>query len=798
MRIGYRIQQAASPPPHQTRSKKMVIGHINSKWSMPRRLALISAVFLIPSLGQMYMYADQKRTQINELQKEVEGAKLARAVWDEMSGDQTGASGMSSRLATLARTTGRDLGVESAVDTFANAKTANDKSKAGSELLNTIADASAMSADLSADTHNAQKIFTESLPAIAQNLVSLRSTLTAPEASEAALAIDYAALNGAAEHLRKPLADIKTMDAANDGERALADAGVQLIAHIEQIASAIKTANYQRPALGADVIATVTAAHKATAVMAANAGELFIQLAEDRNNEAQTGLYRTLALLLAATILAVGVVTALARGMSKRLASLVSAMDQISKKDLSVEIPCLTDRNENGQIAQALARFKEAAVEQKTMTDAAVEAAKQQQEQGDHYAREHERFMDAFTMAADRISRGDFDHHITEKVISEYEPIISQMNLMMSQLEQAQVQKREAETQINVVVESLGAALSELAAGDLETGLYIDVAPEFAKLKADFNSAATTLKSTISLVKKGAASIKLGTGEISQASDDLSRRTENQAASLEETAAAVKEITDTVNKTARGATHARETVSVAKADAEKSGEVVRRAIEAMNGIESSSKQISQIIGVIDEIAFQTNLLALNAGVEAARAGDAGRGFAVVASEVRALAQRSAEAAKEIKGLISASTGQVSQGVQLVGETGLALTRIVTQVAEINSIVSEIAASANEQAHGLEQVNTAVNEMDQVTQQNAAMVEEATAATQTLAQQTEELATLVSRFKTGDETVVNIAPRREAAKPAVRVSNSAGRAKVAANGGGRSHAAAGTDAGWEEF
>jgi methyl-accepting chemotaxis protein len=228
--------------------------------------------------------------------------------------------------------------------------------------------------------------------------------------------------------------------------------------------------------------------------------------------------------------------------------------------------------------------------------------------------------------------------------------------------------------------------------------------------------------------------------------------------------------------------------------------VVRKAIEAMTGIENSSKQISQIIGVIDEIAFQTNLLALNAGVEAARAGDAGRGFAVVASEVRALAQRSAEAAKEIKGLISASTGQVAQGVQLVGETGQALTRIVSQVGEINNIVTNIAASATEQAHGLEQVNTAVNEMDQVTQQNAAMVEEATAATQTLAQQTEELARLVSRFRTGDDTVVEMPTRRESVKPAARTTRPAAKLKVAANGSGmhQQKSAASADAGWEEF
>jgi methyl-accepting chemotaxis protein len=782
----------------KTGLKNMVIGYINSKWSMPRRLALISAVFLIPSLGQLYMYADQKRDQINVLEKEVEGAKLARAVWGEMGADANARPGMGGELASLSSTTGRSLGVEAAMNTFASATTAAEKSKIGAEVLSSIADASAMSADLSSNTHRAQQIFIEYLPSIKWSLAELNSALNSAQTGAAALTISYAALSTATEELRKPLADLMATDIAGDGKRNLGNTGVQLIGQLDQITSKIKSVDFQRAALGADTQDAVLAASKAASAMASEAGDVFIQLAESRNSDASTTLFRTLALLIAATIAAIGIVTAISKGITARLASLVRAMDQISRKELNVDIPCLTDTNENGEIARALARFKEAAVEQKAMTDAAVEAAKQQQEQGDHYAHEHERFMSAFTAAADRIARGDFSHQITEKVIQEYEPIMTQMNLMMDQLHQAQGAKLEAEKQINVVVESLGAALSELAEGDLETGLYIDVAPEFAKLKADFNSAASTLKSTISLVKKGAGSIKLGTDEISQASDDLSRRTENQAASLEETAAAVKEITDTVNKTARGATHARETVSVAKSDAEKSGEVVRKAIEAMNGIESSSKQISQIIGVIDEIAFQTNLLALNAGVEAARAGDAGRGFAVVASEVRALAQRSAEAAKEIKGLISASTGQVAQGVQLVGETGLALTRIVTQVAEINTIVTEIAASANEQAHGLEQVNTAVNEMDQVTQQNAAMVEEATAATQTLAQQTEELANLVSRFKTGEDAVVDMAPRREAAKPAARTVKPAARLKVAANGGRRQQSAVSADAGWEEF
>ncbi|WP_308238302.1 methyl-accepting chemotaxis protein [Phenylobacterium sp. J367] len=208
-------------------------------------------------------------------------------------------------------------------------------------------------------------------------------------------------------------------------------------------------------------------------------------------------------------------------------------------------------------------------------------------------------------------------------------------------------------------------------------------------------------------------------------------------------------------------------VNTAKSDAERSSEVVRQAVEAMTGIEKSSGQIGQIIGVIDEIAFQTNLLALNAGVEAARAGDAGKGFAVVASEVRALAQRSADAAKEIKTLISASTDQVGQGVTLVGETGEALTRIAAQVADITTVVSEIAASAQEQATGLHQVNTAVNQMDQVTQQNAAMVEQSTAASHSLAQEAEELSRLIGRFQVG-ETAHQAPPARAPARTSAPV------------------------------
>jgi methyl-accepting chemotaxis protein len=302
-----------------------------------------------------------------------------------------------------------------------------------------------------------------------------------------------------------------------------------------------------------------------------------------------------------------------------------------------------------------------------------------------------------------------------------------------------------------VVVQSIATGLNRLSNGNLVFRLNTAFAAEYEALRTDFNDAVQTLQQTLQVVSSSAASIQCSTGEITAASDNLSRRTEQQAASLEETAAALDEITATVRKTADGASHAQAVVTKTRDNAEQSGRVVREAVSAMSEISSSSTKVSQIIGVIDEIAFQTNLLALNAGVEAARAGDAGRGFAVVASEVRALAQRSAQAAKEIKTLISASTLQVGKGVDLVNATGKALAEIEAQVVQITTVVTEIAASAGEQASALNEVNTAINQMDQVTQQNAAMVEESTAASHSLSQEAENLAELLGRFDVGQDT-----------------------------------------------
>ncbi len=320
----------------------------------------------------------------------------------------------------------------------------------------------------------------------------------------------------------------------------------------------------------------------------------------------------------------------------------------------------------------------------------------------------------------------------------------NQMRLVELRREQESV--REAATrEQELVVGSLASGLDALASGNLSFRLVQEFPGEYAKIRDDFNTAMGELEQTLRDIWEIAAGIQAGSGQIRASADDLSRRTEHQAATLEETAATLDEITVTVKKTADGALHARESVATANGDAVRSGKIVSEAVAAMHGIATSAAQIGQIVGVIDEIAFQTNLLALNAGVEAARAGDAGKGFAVVAGEVRALSHRSAEAAKEIKGLIAASTRSVGHGVDLVEEAGKALERIVRQVADVNQTIDQIATSAQEESSGLVQINTAVNELDRVTQDNASMVQESTAASRSLALKAEDLVRLLGRF-----------------------------------------------------
>ncbi|HQR89169.1 MAG: chemotaxis protein [Caulobacter sp. 12-67-6] len=443
--------------------------------------------------------------------------------------------------------------------------------------------------------------------------------------------------------------------------------------------------------------------------------------------------------LAAGILITVGIAIAggllLSGGIATPVAAMTAAMRRLASGDNTVEVPASGRKDEIGQMAAAVTHFKEAAIAKERLeSESASQRSLTERERAE---READKAADA---EADATTFG-----------------------------------------------ALAEALDRLASGDLTHRISVDFAPKAQQLKTDFNAAAARLQDAMKSISVTTEGVSAGSDEIARASDDLSRRTEQQAASLEETAAALDEITATVRKTASGAKEASQVVANARSDAQRSGEIVSQAVSAMTEIEGSSQKVGNIIGVIDEIAFQTNLLALNAGVEAARAGEAGRGFAVVAQEVRALAQRSADAAKEIKVLISTSTQQVGTGVSLVGQTGEALRRIVEQVASIDTLVNEIAASANEQSTGLHEVNQAVNQMDQVVQQNAAMVEQATAATHALKGEASELASLVGRFKVSQ--AAQDAPR---AAPQHRA-----RPQTAVRPGGGSAAVAVKEE-WEEF
>jgi methyl-accepting chemotaxis protein len=404
--------------------------------------------------------------------------------------------------------------------------------------------------------------------------------------------------------------------------------------------------------------------------------------------------------------------------LSNRLAALSAVMTALASGDNDVALPPVAGADEVGDMTRAVQVFKQNAAERARMEAEAAEA---------RAARDAEREANASQKAAAAAEKERAAQRLAEEQAA------------------ALAERERVSAEQSLAIKRLGEAVSNLANKNLAYRMTDRLAESYEPLRADLNSALKQLEQAFASIEQSVKAVGSGTQEIAVAANDLSKRTEQQASSLEESSAALNEITSRVTKTAAGAREATASVATARKVSESGLGIVRNAADAMKRIEGSSRKIGEIIGVIDEIAFQTNLLALNAGVEAARAGDSGRGFAVVAAEVRALAQRAAEAAKEIKALIATSSHEVKDGVTLVSDTAQSLSLIETSVATIDGAVSAIAADAQAQASGLSQVTSAISHMDQMTQQNAAMAEETTAASQSLAAAGEQLSRLVDQF-----------------------------------------------------
>jgi len=378
------------------------------------------------------------------------------------------------------------------------------------------------------------------------------------------------------------------------------------------------------------------------------------------------------------------------------------------------------------------------------------------------FVTKEERSSQAYKLFWERLGRGELDSGQYQRVAkggrtlwlqASYNPVLDPKGRPFKVVKYATdiTAQKDAAIELERVMNETLRIMTALSEGDLQDQMEGQFRGDFARLKEAVNSCISNLRNLVGQIASAAGEIAAASTEIAEGNSDLSRRSEQQAASLEETAASMEELTSTVKQNASNASTANQLAAGARQEAERGGSVVQDAISGMSEINSASKKIADIIGVIDEIAFQTNLLALNAAVEAARAGEQGRGFAVVASEVRNLAQRSAGAAKEIKALINDSVEKVEAGSRLVNQSGDTLTKIVEAVNRVSEIVGDIAAASEEQASGIEQVNRAVADMDNNVQQNAALVEQAAASSEAMSEQSRVLTDLIGSFRTGNES-----------------------------------------------
>jgi methyl-accepting chemotaxis protein len=747
---------------------------INKRLSIGARLAIVGVIFTLFAAGVATINVLKGIDSITSAGKELRATHYADQIWKFVLSSKPGEQTANKALMKGHEASDAEFNTVAEGKAVYDAETSSARRAATVKLLRKLSNNSGIELDPNSDSYYLGVIDTKSLPALlnpVDQLIQANKILTPVERSSA---------------IKTALSRIesrqKDMEADFDAAFSYDSSGAT-VAQIKPRLAAVQAAmvKWKIAALAAadapkpEFVPARMVFQKALVELQDKLGDRFTLLVGQHADQAQSDMYLTLGVTLSVVIPSLLLIVYITLGLTRRFRELDEAMTRLGKGDKTVEVPYLDDTNETGRIAQTLARMKQDIIdrenaERQREADKLRAAESQKRAEAEAKAAAEALVVGTFGEGLQALAEENLSFRLTAEMPPAYQSLKDNFNQAIAtsernRQERADAAKRREEERIaaeaaqkkaeeaaqqrsvELVVSSFGEGLAALARRDLTYRLNRELPPEYRILQDDFNNAISQLEEAMNEIDASADEIARNCAEISQGSHEMAQRTERQAASLEETAAAVTEITSTVGKSAEGAAQASHKASDAKGDAERGNEVVLSAVEAMRLIAKSSNEITQIIGVIDEIAFQTNLLALNAGVEAARAGEAGRGFAVVASEVRALAQRSGDASKEIRSLIKTSESQVETGVKLVEQSGTSLTQIVGDIGVISKLMTELAASQREQATALGEIDSAVNQMDQTTQQNAAMAEQSNAASEALAGYAKTLAELVARFET---------------------------------------------------
>ena len=683
---------------------------INGRMSVRSRLTLIGALFLAPIAFLVYAFVTQAFSDIDFAAREIDGTRYLGEVWPGFAKtartSAPDASDIADRVAFDA-----ELDTGSTSSAYLAAKTVTDRLEAGKTLIGNVADNSNLTLDPDLDSFYAMDAATVRLPAIIAAAVALKTADQEP-AETASRIVDIAF---AVSHLQQSSDEAQSSLGSAMKNNAAGITKSALSAPTEAVKAAADAALAKGSAAlsGGDSKGLVEAVDalvaKVDALWPSNNAEV-ARLLQVRIDGFQHRMYGSLAFAAAFILTAIGLSLTIAGGLTSRLARLVAVMERLIANDASLEVPFTDETNETGTIARALLAFRESVRERSVLkSEKALEAEIAAERAANERARETER-------------------------------------------------SRQAES-----VSRLAAALRHVSAGNLAVRLEEGFSGEFAAIRDDFNASMGDLAQMIEAVVISIRGIEAGSNEISAASDDLARKAELQAAMLERSGRSVQSLTSAIGRSVDASSRTKDFIDSAKMEAGENNRVVRETENAIEHIRNSSEQIGAIIGAIDEIAFQTNLLALNAGVEAARAGEAGRGFAVVASEVRALAQRSAEAAKEIKRLVSTSRDDVVNGVTLVKQAGAAFDSIQENISLIDTGIADISGVALDQSTALKDVSGALSELDQTTQHTASVAEETNAACQSLAIECGRLTAMAGKFRTSAEAAPST--RKSAPRPA---------------------------------